>query len=168
MCPGAEGESARAHDALRKGICMNLKLNRENFLPIVICVMISGCDDNSSNPGAPLEVPKGTYAYTALDTNGLPIVRGWLAIVVSDTGLVSGSWHLEALRRPTGYGPQVGEGELLGVVVDTALYVDLNPHWRDNNVLLSGRFDSASYSGRWAWVSFVGVTNIGSFTAVKK
>jgi len=147
---------------------MNLKQKKAILLTIVIFVTVTGCKDNSSNPGAPLEVPKGTYAYTALDTNGLPVVRGWLAIAVSDTDRVSGSWHLESLRCQMGCGPQVGEGELLGIVVDTALHVDLNPHWRDNNVLLSGRFDSASYSGRWTWVTFRGVTNSGLFTAVKK
>ncbi|MCC6397300.1 MAG: hypothetical protein IT282_09790 [Bacteroidetes bacterium] len=147
---------------------MNSNLRKEILMPIVVSVAMIGCKDSSSNPGALLDVPQGTYAYIARDTTGVPVVCGWLAIALSDTGRVSGSWHLQALQFQTGYGPQVGEGELRGSIVDTTLHVNLNPQWKDNNVFLSGRFDSASYSGQWRWVSYIGVTNVGSFTAVKK
>ena len=48
------------------------------------------------------------------------------------------------------------------------LYVNLNPGMMDNNVILSGRFDTLSYRGRWEWVSFVGPTNHGTFDAVRE
>jgi hypothetical protein len=38
----------------------------------------------------------------------------------------------------------------------------------DNNLQLSGTLQADRYSGQWMWISFIGITNAGSFEAVKK
>ncbi len=126
----------------------------------------TGCKDAGPTPPL-LTVPAGAFVYSALDASGSPLVRGWFTLVLTDTAHVTGEWHCTSLTNRTDIGPQTGDGVLAGSVVDTTLSLNLNPGWVDNNVLLSGKLTADAYRGRWAWVTFAGVSSEGAFEAVR-
>ena len=142
-------------------------------MAILLCVLglsaLVGCRDEGTGIDERwLVVPAGAYAYSAFDGDGRAIVKGWLTMEFSDTGTVSGRWHFDALSDRQDIGHQAGDGQLRGALVDTILYVDLNPGWIDNNVILYGTMDDGTYRGRWDWVTFAGVTSHGKFEAVRR
>jgi hypothetical protein len=137
---------------------------------VVLFVFLPGlnCTDISINSGFSGPIPRGAYAYSSFDSVGAPIVNGWLTMVFSDSGSISGEWHLRSIGNPEGIGPQTGDGVLIGGTEDTLVWVELNPQFRDHNLELRGSLNGTQYHGRWLWISFVGVTNSGPFNAVKK
>ena len=144
-------------------------MNCRTVLALLVSAMagLAGCKDLGSEPLSIPPTPKGGYVYSAFDSNSAPIARGWFTIVLSDTGTVSGEWHIQSIANRGDIGPQSGDGQLTGALFDTTLHVNLNPGWADNNVLLTGRFDTASYHGSWVWATIVGISNRGTFEAVK-
>ena len=138
---------------------------KEVGLVLVVCVAIpwQGCSDTGTEPA-----PTGVYEYTSYDGKGVAIVGGWFTMILSDTGAVSGEWHFRAIGTPQNIGPQTGDGNLVGGIDKEQVWVELNPQFRDNNLQLHGRIDRSRFSGTWAWISFVGVTNQGTFEAKRK
>ena len=130
---------------------------------ILAAILWPGCNDTGTEP-----TPAGAYGYTSYDSKGVAVVEGWLTMILSDTGAVSGEWHFRAIGAPQNIGPQTGDGSLIGAVDKERVWVDLNPRFRDNNLLLDGKIDGNRYSGSWAWISFIGVTNQGTFEAARK
>jgi hypothetical protein len=114
-----------------------------------------------SNPGS-------SFRYTSYDSSGTPLVTGWLTMNFSDSVTISGEWHFKPINNPKNIGPQTGDGNLVGGFRNEQVWIELNPQFRDNNLQLSGTFHGDRYSGQWMWISFVGITNAGSFEAIKK
>ena len=106
------------------------------------------------------------YAYNGYDSTGVKIVTGWLELNVEDSSAVCGSWQFYGFADAEQIGPQQGKGKLAGTIEDSKIYLDLNPDFRDNNVLLVSRFNKSKLSGEWMWVGFPGVINSGTFAAV--
>jgi hypothetical protein len=134
-------------------------------LVFVVCAAIlwPGCNDTGTEPTL-----AGTYDYTSHDSRGVAVVEGWFTMIMSDTGTVSGEWHFRAIGAAQNIGPQTGDGSLIGAMDKERVWVELNPQFRDNNLQLDGRIDGSRYSGTWAWISFVGVANQGTFVAARK
>jgi hypothetical protein len=139
-------------------------------------LFLSGCANNVSNePTAPAgssleKTNTGTqisYAYSGFSSGGMQIVRGQMSFVFGESGRVTGRWNFRALVDTTRIGPQHGSGLFTGSLNNGVLTINLNPRVADNNVVLSGRFDRASYAGRWQWIGFPGVINGGTFRAVR-
>ena len=105
------------------------------------------------------------YNYTAFDSSGHPVVIGWIKYEISDSNRVSGSWHLIKMRSVTKTTHTTGNGKLEGMFEDNEIYLDLNPQWRDNNTVLFGKFEDDKITGKWAWISFIGITDEGTFIA---
>ncbi len=110
----------------------------------------------------------GRYQYASYDSSGILVVHGWFKLTFVNSESVSGEWHFAPVGNPRDIGPQTGDGTLAGGFHDGKLWIDLNPQFRDNNLLLSGTLDGNRYSGEWAWISFVGITSTGTFEAVKQ
>ena len=65
--------------------------------------------------------------------------------------------------------PEVGEKSgPIGGVGEDEIWVELNPQYRDNNLQLRGTLDDNRYAGEWMWISFVGITNQGTFEALRR
>jgi len=64
-------------------------------------------------------------------------------------------------------GPQDGEGDLIGSVSDTSIYINLQPNFVDNNIILTGIIDNKYIYGKWHWATFAGITNQGNFNSKK-
>jgi hypothetical protein len=122
---------------------------------------VAGCD-TLTGPG-----PAGSYTYTSYDTTGVAVVTGWFIMNISDSSTVSGEWHFSPLGTPQGIGPQTGGGKLVGAFRDGKLWIELNPEFRDNNLELAGTLQGNRYAGTWTWLSFIGVTNHGTFEAMQ-
>jgi len=113
------------------------------------------------------QYPPGSYSYQSHDSIGTLIARGWLEIEFVDS-LVIGSWNIQNLSGRDNIGPQQGKGELQGEITESTIIIDLNPQFRDNNLILKGKILNNEYHGTWQWVSFVGVSNWGTFVATQK
>ena len=96
------------------------------------------------------------------------MVTGWFAILKSDSNQISGEWHFNPTEKAKRVGPQVGNGNFVGAIDSSRMYMELNPQEIDNNLELLGMIQGSRYSGRWTWISEEGVTNWGNFEAFKK
>jgi len=128
--------------------------------------LIISCEKDDSpigfEPGTP-----GSFTYQSYDTLGIQIVYGWLKIEPIDSVNIKGSWQLYSLSTRNDIGPQVGEGKLLGHIEGTSISMELNPQFKDNNLSLVGIINNNRIEGKWYWMSFIGVTNWGTFKAIK-
>jgi hypothetical protein len=135
------------------------------IISLLLCTIFSCEKDNSSigfEPG-----PPGSFSYLSYDSLGAPVVSGWLKIEMTDSVSIEGSWQLKKLINRDDLGPQFGEGELIGHIEDSSISMELNPQFRDHNLGLVGTISNTRIDGKWYWVSFPGVTNWGTFKAVK-
>ena len=129
---------------------------------LFIILLCLGCKQTSLEP-----VPDGVFSYTSYDTTGVALVRGWFTMVWIDSGAIEGEWHFQAVGSPRHIGPQVGSGSLVGGVNGEHLCIELNPQFADNNLSLTGALTNDVFSGQWAWISYIGVTNHGPFIAAR-
>jgi hypothetical protein len=134
-------------------------------ISLLLCILCSCEKDNSSigfEPG-----PPGSFSYLPYDSLGTPVVIGWLTFEMSDSLTIEGSWLLKKLINRDDLGPQFGEGELIGRIEDSSIWMELNPQFRDHNLGLIGTISDTRIDGKWYWVSFPGLTNWGTFKALK-
>ena len=132
---------------------------------LLLCLLFSCEKDNSSigfEPG-----PPGSFSYLSYDSLGTPIVSGWLTFEMTDSVRIGGSWQLKKLVNRNDLGPQYGEGELVGQIEESSIWMELNPQFKDHNLGLVGTINDTHIEGKWYWASFPGVTNWGTFRAVK-
>lgn len=111
--------------------------------------------------------PPGSFSYFSYDSLGALVVSGWLEFEMSDSVRIEGSWKLDKLVNRDDLGPQVGEGKLIGEIENSSIWIQLNPQFRDHNIGLIGIISNNRIKGKWFWASLPGVTNWGTFTAVK-
>jgi hypothetical protein len=129
---------------------------------ILTMFLIAACGRTSES------VPPGAYAYTCTDSVGIPLVKGWMTIVIADSSKITGEWHFDAVGSPQKIGPQTGDGHLVGGLSDKRIWIELNPKIRNDNLQLDGILDQGQLTGQWTWVTFEGISNQGKFSAVKK
>jgi hypothetical protein len=90
-----------------------------------------------------------------------------LKLIVNDPD-ISGEWQLIMIGNIKNAGDQFGSGSLNGLVIsDVNYHINLNPQMADNNVFLEGILTGDSLNGSWNWSTFIGITNSGTFTAVR-
>ena len=129
---------------------------------VSLSLFVFSCRDSSvENP-----VESEAFQYWAYDSTGVPVVTGWFTMNYPDSSTILGDWHFSPVDYPKNIGPQTGEGRLQGAHQNGQIFLDLNPQFRDNNVVLVGALDKHRFSGQWTWLTFVGVTNKGRFEAV--
>ena len=132
----------------------------------LLLLVIASCEQEPTE--SPIgTLPEGSYRYTAYDEKGTLAVRGWLTIEFDDSHGLHGEWHSVEVGDASRMGPQVGDGKLVGSAEDGQAWIDLNPQYRDNNVVLNGSISRSSFKGIWTWSTFVGVTSQGRFEAVR-
>ena len=134
---------------------------------IAFCIILAfglffspGCDVGTNADSSQ------SFVYTGYDSSGIKIITGTLTFFFNDSITYSGTWQLRQIGNPSKIGPQTGSGDFVGGVTDSLVWVNLNPNYADNNVHLSGKLENESYTGTWQYVSFIGVTNQGTFIAL--
>ncbi len=105
------------------------------------------------------------YNYRAYDQSGKLVVTGTLKFEQLDIKGVKGSWQLRNVNGSDMTGISEAFGVFEGSLKGDALYLDLHPGWRDNNVILQGLLSGDSYRGEWAYIGYPGVLNEGNFEA---
>ena len=128
---------------------------------LLILILFIGCNQFEQI----LSPEKGEfYDYTAFNSSGTVVAQGWLFLKLQDDQ-VKGEWNVKKIGTAENIGPQIGSGTLAGEHKGDSIWVDLQPQMRDNNLLLQGCLRNNTYSGKWIYVSFIGPTNTGTFTA---
>ena len=96
----------------------------------------------------------GTYNYAGYDSQGSLVVTGRLFMSAA-TNLLTGTWSLQRVGSSTAdIGPQVGNGQLVGSGTGGQIWINLNPDWADNNVILGGNLMGNNFTGRWDYSGF--------------
>lgn len=131
---------------------------------VVVMTLLRGCFDSSTDNS---EIPAGAYCYTAFDSAGVEVVTGWLDFDFVDEENIEGTWELKPVGNPSNIGPQTGEGNLIGFIKASGIQMNLNPTWRDNNVVLFGEYSAEKFNGNWQWITFAGPSSGGTFKAVR-
>ena len=119
--------------------------------------------------------PPGSFSYQSYDSLGSLVGVGWLTFEVTEIDSqihisgtkFEGEWHIKNLTDRQDVGPQLGDGELVGGPSDSRIWMELNPQWADNNLGLDGVIEDNRIEGKWYASSFPGVTNWGTFKAIK-
>jgi len=106
-----------------------------------------------------------TYNYRAYDQSNKLVVIGDLVFHQLDTVHVKGSWHMLNVNGAEMTGISEAFGKFEGQLEADSLYIDLNPQWRDNNVILLGQFKKGIYQGKWQHIGLPGVMSEGRFEA---
>jgi hypothetical protein len=121
---------------------------------VLLLVLLCSCED-VGGPSGPGDL--GTFNFIARDSSGTPVMRGIL-VLHADSTKITGSWQLDNGRS----------GALEGSTSDGMMYLNLNPGWVDNNLILHGTMTWNVYSGEWEQIGFAGVMAGGTFVAIKK
>ena len=111
--------------------------------------------------------PASSITYQSFDTLGNLLVSGWLVFEQIDSVSIEGSWLLHNLSNRKDIGSQVGNGKLVGAIIDSSISINLNPKYIDHNVHLVGIIKDNVIEGKWIWATFAGVSNWGTFKAIK-
>lgn len=134
------------------------------FISLIITgFVISSCSENVTEYDS-----SEKYLYKSYDTTGAKIVEGWLTINYLDNMEITGRWDLGKVGNPENIGPQVGNGNLIGGLNSNKTWIELNPEYRDNNLQLLGTIQQGKFFGEWQYLSYSGVTNYGTFEAIKQ
>jgi hypothetical protein len=142
---------------------------------LLLSLLLTGCSDMGDPPVSPeLTGSDGVewrsvqiFSYLGYDERGMLVILGTWRIAARDSNEVTGTWELSAAPGvpPDGLGPQVGKGNLAGVLDGNRVSIGLNPDFVDNNVFLSGTLSSTRITGTWEFVGFAGVLRRGTFVA---
>lgn len=79
-------------------------------------------------------------------------------------------WEIEARGTFTeiNIGPQIGSGEMGGMVKNGIFSISLNPDRDDDQIYLWGEWSKKENGGEWIWSTFSGPTASGSFELKRK
>lgn len=120
----------------------------------------------------------GSYRYVALDSAGHTLVSGTLRLAYNETEdasyplSITGTRNLDLEKDAEEIGPHTGRGALRGSISrDGRVWINLNPDFEDNNVVLMGSFDGdrfGDFSGEWVYAAFGGGINGGPFRATRR
>ena len=148
---------------------------RKTILFLLCAPLLGACRSFSERSA---DSPSGTYSYVAHDADGVKIVEGVLNIDAlrgeqNRSYLLEGTWDMNIVGESNAQiGPQAGKGRLIGSVdSDGTFWIDLNPDFRDNNVMLHGEISGRVYDeieGGWQHVTFIGPTSAGTFDAERQ
>jgi hypothetical protein len=122
------------------------------------------CTTNTQDRSGP-GISAGIYHYIAKDKSGAVIAEGVLEITSLTAAAIDGKWEIKTSAPMTQTGPQNGKGKIGGQLSGGKIMLDLNPAWRDNNVVLNGRFQKGIFSGTWGWNGIAGTIAGGTFEA---
>jgi hypothetical protein len=133
-----------------------------NFV-FILLLLVFGCEKDKSTE------PKNTdiYTYSAFDSTGTKVIQGWFEVKVVDPSRIEGSWHLRKLHNVGEFGPQIGDGHLAGYIYNDSISINLNPDFVDNNIILRGPILDYVTKGEWSWVTIAGVSNKGTYKAIR-
>ena len=114
-----------------------------------------------------LDSDNNIFNYNGFDSLGVRINTGELKLIANGLDITD-EWHLTMIGNVQNAGNQFSAGSLSGFVTDNVNYnINLNPQMADNNVFLEGILAGDSINGNWNWSTFIGITNSGTFTAVR-
>jgi len=137
--------------------------------PILFVALLAGCA--GQQPLISEALRPGELQYVAGAADGARILEGTLHLEYPDDSTVSGSWSIQwvaGVDTTQQVGQQVGTGQLRGTRQGGALYLDLNPGWADNNVILQAAPAENGWNGTWGWDTIVGIQAGGEFSATSR
>lgn len=140
-----------------------LNRKKQHIFVLILFISIFSCSKFSLSPSQ-----QSKYNYKAYDNAGELGISGLLTLNFKDSPDLSGKWEFSSENDSLDMGAQVGEGELEGTIQGDTLMINLHPGYADHNVFLQGKINKGEITGKWWWITFVGVTSQGTYTATKK
>ena len=126
---------------------------------LILCLLFAcSCEDKENS--------NGTYKYTAYFGKSLVVcASGFIEMTIAIDSTITGSWEISAANEfsEKEIGPQIGTGKLEGSIKAEKIFINLNPEWIDNNILLNADYSKDQFAGSWVWSTFIGPTASGSF-----
>ena len=112
----------------------------------------------------------GSLVYEALSPAGRLLVRGRLNIEILPDSSIVGTWTADwapGADTTVEVGDQIGTGTLRGRQTAEGGYIDMNPGYADNNVILLPTATDRGFTGTWYWSTIAGPRTQGRFTALR-
>lgn len=138
------------------------------FSTWTLALALAACSRESTNTGPDGVIAGGNLRYEVTTLAGIPLLTGRLVVKVLDDSTIVGSWSTEwapGADRSVEVGGQVGRGALAGRQGMEKTYLDLNPGFADNNVILAAAPTDRGFEGTWEWVTVTGTRASGRFSA---
>lgn len=129
------------------------------------------CFACSSGPAAPAGLRDGRLDYRGYSPSGEQVLKGSIQLEFHDDTTVTGSWSIAWVAgadTTLAVGPQVGSGALVGSRRGDTLWIELNPHYADNNVGLRAVATRSGWRGEWMWSGLPGLMSQGRFSATRR
>lgn len=139
------------------------------ILAVVAVLTIGACNTGESDAIAERVIVAG-LRYEATTLGGEPLIRGRMRIDVLPDSTIVGTWSAEwapGADTTVQVGDQIGSGSLRGKQTEAGTYIDLNPGYADNNVILQPVPVERGFTGTWYWSSIAGPQTYGRFTALR-
>ena len=130
----------------------------KSFWLILSLIFAFSCEDKENS--------NGTYEYTAYFAKSLVIcANGSMEMTIATDSTITGSWDISAADgfSEKEIGPQIGTGKLEGSIKAGKIFINLNPEWADNNILLNADYSKDQFGGSWVWSTFRGPSASGGF-----
>ena len=137
-------------------------------LAIVLSLLLLACASTSEESAG---LGTHSFRYSALSSEGKPLLTGQLAFRFIDNSTVAGTWTIgwaDGADTTAVVGPQIGSGLLVGTRRGAMLAIQLNPDYADNNVGLEAIRTSRGYAGHWVWTAITGPRTSGRFAAERE
>ena len=139
-------------------------------LGIVAALLAGACSTERSHAVPEGMIVAGNLRYEATTLSGGPLVRGRMEIDVLPDSSIVGTWSAHwapGADTTIQVGGQIGSGSLRGKQTESGSYIDLNPGYADNNVILLPVPAEGGFTGTWYWSSIAGPQTYGRFTALR-
>ena len=136
----------------------------------LVILAVGACSTDGSNSAPDGVIVAGSLRYQATTLAGEPLVRGRMSIDVLPDSAIVGTWSAEwapGADRTVEVGDQIGNGTLVGRQTEEGAYIDLNPGYADNNVILLPIRTEGGFTGTWYWSTITGPRTQGKFTALR-
>ena len=137
---------------------------------ILVVLSVGACSTDESHSMPEGVIVAGSLSYQATTLAGEPLIRGRMTIDVRPDSTIVGTWSAgwaPGADRTVEVGDQIGTGTLVGRQMEDGAYIDLNPGYADNNVILLPVRTDRGFTGTWYWSTIAGPRTYGKFTALR-
>lgn len=137
----------------------------------ILALAAAGCGSAGLDPTPSRSTGAGQLRYEARTLDGALLLTGRISIEILADSTIVGEWAVQwapGADTTVEVGDQIGSGTLAGQQGENGTYIDLNPGYNDNNVILLPIPADRGFTGTWYWSTIAGPRTYGKFTALRE